>query len=153
MKQIAYARRSWAAAQQSKKQIALDVGYSPNVANSVMSKIESRAGYHNAMARLAADSNHLALSVMHEIKGRGFKDFTNKDLISSLNAIAGAWAHFNKGLRESLEPVDNGKNRLKTIILQNINKQTVLTDPVTGIASPSLNAFNVQAEQMPDLDF
>ncbi len=124
MKQVAYARRAWGAKQETKKLIALDVGYSPSVANSVVSKIESRPGFNNAMARLAADSNNLALSVMHEFKARGLSDFSNKDLVGALNAIAGAWDRFNKGLIEQNKPPeDNGKNRLKTVILQNIQKQ------------------------------
>ncbi len=129
MKQVAYARRAWGAKQETKKLIALDVGYSPSVANSVVSKIESRPGFNNAMARLAADSNNIALSVMHEIKARGFEDYSNKDLVSALNAIAGAWDRFNKGLIESEKPVDNGKNRLRTIVLQNINNQVTNAAP------------------------
>lgn len=124
--QVAYARRVWGGDAQSKRQVALDVGYSPSVANSCVSKIESRRGFNNAMARLAADSGNLALSVMHELKGRGFKDFSNKDLISSVNAIAGAWNVFNKGLIQSETPQgDNGKNKLRTIVLNRINHQTV----------------------------
>ena len=56
-------------------------------------------------------------------------EFTNKDLISSLNAITQAWDRFNKGLIESVKPEDNGKNRLKTVILQRINNQTVNNSP------------------------
>lgn len=123
MKQVAYARRAWGAKQETKKLIALDVGYSPSVANSVVSKIESRPGFNNAMARLAADSNNLALSVMHEFKARGLSEFSNKDLVGALNAIARAWDRFNKGLIEAEKPIDNGKNRLRTVVLQNIHNQ------------------------------
>ncbi len=144
MRQVAYARRSWGAKQKTKKLIALDVGYSPSVANSVVSKIESRPGYNNAMAKLAADSNNLALSVMHQFKARGFDDFSNKDLVGALNAIAGAWDRFNKGLIESEKPIDNGKNRLKTVILQNINKQINTTSP---------EALVQEAEKVDDLGF
>lgn len=133
MKQLAYARRVWGAKGTDKKSIALDVGYSPSVASSVVSKIESRKGFHNAIAKLAADSNNLALAAMHEFKARGFDDFSNKDLVAALNAIAGAWDKFNKGFKESLTPPeDNGKNRLKTVILQNIAKQTNITAPLPG---------------------
>ena len=135
LRQVAYARRAWGANQETKKLIALDVGYSPSVANSVVSKIESRPGFNNAMAKLAAESNNLALTIMHEFKSRGVKSFSNKDLVSSLNAIAGAWDRFNKGLIESNKPVDNGKNRLRTVILQNING----------------NVTNTSEEQVPDL--
>ena len=124
VRQVAYARRVWSGKGTSKKQIALDVGYSPAVANSAISKIESRPGFNNAMARLATDSGNIALAAMHELKSRGFKDFSNSELISSLNAISGAWDRFNKGLTKALEPEDNGKNRLRTVVLQRINSQT-----------------------------
>ncbi len=131
MRQVAYARRAWGAERDTKKLIALDVGYSPSVANSVVSKIESHPGFNNAMARLAADSGNVALTVMHELKSRGFEDFSNKDLVSALNAIAGAWDRFNKGLIESKKPLeDNGKNRLRTVILQNISGNVTNTAPV-----------------------
>ena len=123
LRQTIYARKSWGADQETKKLIALDTGYSPSVANSVVSKIESRPGYHNAMAKLASESNNLALEVMHTLKARGFDTFSNKDLVSALNAISGAWDRFNKGLVEAEKPADNGKNRLRTIILQNIEHQ------------------------------
>lgn len=147
MRQMAYARQAWGAKQQNKKQIALNVGYSTNVANSVVSKIESRPGFNNAMARLAADSNHIALAVMHEIKARGFEDYSNKDLVGAMNAISGAWDRFNKGLIERNKPEDNGKNRLKTIILQNINKQIV--NPVEQELPPSSIVETTTVEEDP----
>ncbi len=150
LRQIAYARRSWGAKQQTKKQIALDVGYSPNVANSVMSKIESKPGFNNAMARLAAESNHLALSVLHEFKARGLEDFSNKDLVSALNAIAGAWDRFNKGLIESNKPVDDGKNRLRTVILQSIAKQVNASSPDSTTISPAQEAKDAEFTEKED---
>lgn len=154
LRQIAYARQSWGAKQETKRQIALDVGYTHNVANSVVSKIESTRGYNNAVAKLAAESNMLALSIMHEFKARGVQDFSNKELISAMSAISNAWGRFNKGLREAETPVDNGKNKLRTIILQNINKQTLTTaEQDTSVSSPALNATHVDVEVMPDLDF
>ncbi len=130
-KQNAYARRSWGAEGKTKKEIALDVGYSPTSANSVVSKIESKPGYLNAIAQLAADSNQLALSVMYEIKARGFEDYTNRELVTSLSAIAGAWEKFNRGLREKENPDDKKGNRLRTIVLQNIKTQTNITSAET----------------------
>jgi hypothetical protein len=152
MKQVAYARRAWGAKQETKKLIALDVGYSPSVANSVVSKIESRPGFNNAMAKLAAESNNLALTIMHEFKSRGVKDFSNKDLVGALNAIAGAWDRFNKGLIERDRPVDNGKNRLRTVILQNISGPVTNTGEVVDEVPDDL--IEPQPEDVPsDLDF
>ncbi len=152
IKQTAYARRVWSGQGTSKKQIALDVGFSPSVSSSVVSKIESRPGFNNAMARLATDSGNIALAAMHELKARGFKDFSNSELISSLNAISSAWDRFNKGLVESQKPEDNGKNRLRTVILQRIDNQTNISPPQTeNISDHAIPAEVV--EQVPQLDF
>ncbi len=156
MKQLAYARRVWGAEGSDKKSIALDVGYSPAVASSVVSKIESRKGFQNAIAQLAADSNNMALTVMSEFKARGLKDFSNKDLVSALNAIAGAWDKFNKGFQQSLTPPeDNGKNRLRTVVLQNITKQVNITSEEPATASQKGKATSVEFEEVvpPHLDF
>ncbi len=151
-KQVAYARRAWGAKQETKKLIALDVGYAPSVANSVVSKIESRPGFNNAMAKLAAESNNLALTILHEFKARGVQDFSNKDLVGALNAIAGAWDRFNKGLIESEKPLDNGKNRLRTVILQNISGPVTNNGQVE--AQPPEDLIEPGPEDVPDdLDF
>lgn len=127
VKQYAYARRTFGGKAESKKQIALDVGYSPAVANSCVSKIESRPGFNNAMAELARESNNMALSVLHEFKARGLEDFSNKDLVAALNAIGSAWDRFNKGLRELENPGSTQKpgNRLRAIIIDRSNAQPV----------------------------
>jgi len=125
MKQMAYARRVFGGQGKCKKQIALDVGYSPNVANSISSHIENKPGFNSAMAALAVDSNNLALAAMHEFKARGFKDFSNKDLVGALNAIGSAWSRFNAPAKDP-----NGTpstNRLRTVILNQIENQTITT--------------------------
>lgn len=129
-RQVAYARRMWGAKDVvSKKQTALDVGYSPATANSAK-VIERGRGFHNAVANLAAESNSLALTIMHEFKARGVQDFSNKDLIGALNAIGSAWGKFNNGLereRDMTGPNTKlGQNRLRTVILNQIENQTVL---------------------------
>lgn len=127
MKQMAYARKLFNADGVNKKQIALDCGYSPYVANSISSHIENKAGFHNAMAALAVDSNNLALAAMEEFKARGFEDFSNKDLVSALNAIGGAWAKFNSvGLNKEREGNREGTNKLRNVILQKIENQTLI---------------------------
>jgi hypothetical protein len=131
--QVAYARRVWGGKSESKKQAALDVGYSPSVAASPKSKIEDRRGFNNAMAALASESNNLALSILHEFKSRGVADFSNKDLVGALNAIGAAWSRFNQGLLDHAKVDDNGRNRLKTIVLQQIENQTLNTGTVREI--------------------
>ena len=139
MRQVAYARRVWGGKDQNKRQVALDVGYSPAVAASPKSKIEDHRGFNNAMALLASESNNLALSIMHEFKSRGVADFSNKDLVGALNAIGGAWTRFNQGLREENHPLDNGKNRLRTVVLQQIENQTLNTGPIHDVAVNELD--------------
>lgn len=128
MKQMAYARRIFGGQGKCKKQIALDVGYSPNVANSISSHIENQPGFNNAMAQLAVDSNNLALAAMHEFKARGFEDFSNKDLVGALNAIGNAWSKFNTVTKKDPNAPQSG-NRLRTVILQQIENQTIQAPP------------------------
>lgn len=122
LKQMAYARRVFNGQGVNKKQIALDCGYSPNVANSLSSHIENKPGFINAMSRLASESNNMAMSVLEEFKLRGLKDFTNSEMIGALNAIAQAWSKFNPQAREKEQTAST--NRLRTIVLQQIENQT-----------------------------
>ena len=138
MKQMAYARRILGGQGTSKKQIALDCGYSPNVANSVTSHIESKPGFNNAMAALAIDSNNLALAAMHEFKARGFKDFTNKELVGALNAIGSAWSRFN-ALPKEKAPSENS-NKLRTVILQRIENQTNVGSSISTAPAPEVSS-------------
>lgn len=123
---MAYARRIFGAKGRTKKDIALDLGYSANTARSVASHIESKPGFKNAMAVLAKESNNLALNVMSEFKARGFQEFSNKDLIGALNAIGSAWERFNK-VKKNDDDENPRKNRLRTVILQQIENQNVRT--------------------------
>jgi DNA-binding CsgD family transcriptional regulator len=136
IQQMAYAKRILGGQGDTKGQIALQSGYSPNVARSVKSHIENKMGFHNAMTKLAVESNNLALAAMHEFKARGFKGFTNKELIGSLNAIGNAWSKFNEIPKEKGPSQEN--NKLRTIVLQQIENQTnqTIALPDTTIQVP-----------------
>ena len=121
-KQIAYARRVFGGQGKCKKEIALDVGYSMTSANSVVEHIENSEGFHNAMAKLAADSNNLALKAMEEFKARGFKGFTNGELTNALNAIGSAWSRFNQQNVQRLQPTNEG-NRLRAVVMERMDAQ------------------------------
>jgi hypothetical protein len=129
--QLAYARRSFSAnSNDYKKTIALDCGYSPLIARNATTKIEKTKGFHNAIAALAKDSHNVALQVMEELKGRGFHDYSNKDLVGALNAISLAWSRFNDPLIKKeaakyrgLEPE---KNRLRAVVFQQVENQTIV---------------------------
>lgn len=135
MKQMAYARGLLGATGTDKKRIALQAGYSPYVANSISSHIENQPGFHNAMTKLAYESNNLALAALHEFKSRGFENFTNKELNGALNAIGSAWARFNNAGVKERESKDD-KNKLRTVILQQVENQTITSSPPSE--SPSL---------------
>ena len=125
IQQMAYAKRILGGQGHSKKQIALDSGYSAAVSNSVKSKIEDKPGFQNAMSALAHESNNLVMAAMAEFKARGFKEFSNKELVGALNAIGGAWSKFNAQPKER-DPSATG-NKLRTVVLQQIENQTVLS--------------------------
>ena len=125
-RQTAYARRIWAGAGESRKQIAMDVGYSPSTARVAGDHIENTKGFHNAMAVLATESNGVALAILHEFKIRGVADFSNKDLIGALNAIGSAWGKFNAPM---VKTPDGGNNRLRAVILQNVENQVLNASP------------------------
>lgn len=130
-RQTAYARRIWAGAGNSKKEIAIDVGYAPSTANVAVDHIEKTKGFHNAMAKLAAESNGVALSILHEFRVRGVQDFSNKDLIGALNAIGSAWGKFNAPLLKNMDGPGTkaGNNRLRTVILQQVENQVINAPP------------------------
>lgn len=132
MKQLAYAKNILGGKSPSKKIAALNSGYSPAVANSVATHIEKTKGFNNAMAKLAHQSNNLAMEAMHEFKARGFKDFSDKNLIGALNAIGSAWTRFNESGRKPNQENPTG-NRLRTVVLQQIENQNV-TSPTPTVS-------------------
>lgn len=124
LKQMAYARRVFGGQGKNKKQIALDCGYSPYVANSISSHIENKPGFKSAMVELAVESNNLALAALNEFKARGFDGFTNNELVAALNAIGNAWSKFNQTQKDKDD--NPTTNRLRTVILQQIEHQTMM---------------------------
>jgi len=72
---------------------------------------------------------------MEEFASRGFKDFSNKDLVGALNAIGSAWSRFNTPAKK--EGGSESPNRLRTVILQQIENQTVNTgNDAPPVSSP-----------------
>jgi hypothetical protein len=146
MRQMAYARRIFNGDGVNKKQIALDVGYASNLSKSVTSHIEETAGFHNAMAQLAYESNNLALAAIEEFKPRGFEDFSNTEMINALNSISSAWAKFNVVKPEPSNKTSS--NKLRTVILQQIENQNVMSPGVTDVTTQK-----PKEEVQPNLDF
>lgn len=113
-RQFNYARLSLDG-KQTKKNIALQVGYSNNVAHSVANKIEKTEGYHNAMAKLASDAGNVALKVFHELQARNLKDEKTETLLKAVTVLADAFDKFTPKTKKE----DDGKrdNPLRAVIL------------------------------------
>jgi len=156
-KQIAYARRVWGGQGESKREVALDCGYPPSVANSVKSHIEDKDGFKAAMAALASESNNLAMEVMWEFKRRGLEGFGNQELVNAMRVISGAWEKFyaaqNPGERNPGGGSGQSTNRLRAVILQQVENQTVSIPAETvSSATPVI----VEVEEVPineEMDF
>jgi len=127
VKQYAYATRLLSGAAVSKKEAALLSGYSMKMAENTKAKIENTGGFNNAIVKLAAESNNLLLGIIAEFKERGLEEFSNKDLISALNAMSGAWDRIEK----RNEPKDPNKllegNPLRAIFTE--RTRTVELEP------------------------
>lgn len=138
-RQMAYAKRVFSGEKTDRKYIALNVGYPPNVANSIVSKIESRPGFNNAMAKLAAESNGLSLDAIQEFKNRGFSKFSNKDLVGAFKAISTTAEKTSRSLINPNYGVlpKGGTNKLRSVVLQRIENQTIVqgNTPVRDVVS------------------
>lgn len=139
----------------NKHDSAIAAGFGRDVAETPKSKIEDHMGYQNAVSELSIKSNTLALDIMKEFDRRGVSEFSDKNLIAALNAIGAAWARFNAPRHHHPDnglDYDNGKNPLRTVILQTVNNQTI-SNP-TEIRDAVINEGVVEEESNPeDLGF
>lgn len=149
-KQMAYAKNR-IFTKMNKQESALAAGYGRDVAETPKSKIEDHMGFQNAVSELSIKSNTLALDIMKEFETRGLSEFSDKNLIAALNAIGAAWARFNAPMHHHKDnglDYDNGKNPLRTVILQTVNNQTI-TNP-ENIRDAVVNEGVVEEESNPD---
>lgn len=121
-KQYAYVQNSLDT-NKSKRQVALQSGFSPSVALSVKSKIESTEGYHNAMAKLASDAGNVALKVFHELQGRNLKDEKTETLLKAVTVLADAFDKFTPKTKK--EDESKRDNPLRAVILTAPDIKTV----------------------------
>jgi predicted transcriptional regulator with HTH domain len=138
-KQMAYARKVFSGDIRPKTEIAVECGYSPNVSRSVRTHIENTNGFKNAMSVLATEASNIAIGVMEEIDKRGYKDLTNKELLSTINVMSSAWSRFILPEDEDSTPATN---KLRTVILQQVENQTIDTN---GEVSSSKRFVDVSA--------
>lgn len=134
VKQYAYATRRLNGQGGSKKEIALLSGYTQSMAENAKYKIEETEGYQNAVIKLATDSNNLLMAVMAEFKARGLGDFSNKDLVSALNAISSAWDRIDTKRAPNRMKTPEG-NPLRAIFTKRSETQTVVVEHGEAAAS------------------
>lgn len=120
-KQWAYARGLLGATEQSKKDIALSVGYPPSVANSTKSKIENLPGFSNAMAELAHETGNMTLGIYHLMKNKMHNPIEADkigfgQLLEAVTVMSQAWERFTPKASAS----DNKLNPLKAILLEEV---------------------------------
>ncbi len=134
----------------SKKEIALLSGYTKSMAENAKYKIETTEGYKNAMINLAQKSGNLLMGVMAEFEARGFKNFSNKDLVSAINAVTGAWDKIDTK-RAPVAMKNPEKNPLRAIFTDRVQTRTVVMESVA--AQPRIHESPPQEEEPIDLDF
>ena len=124
-KQEAYARQVFGAKGKSKGEIALEVGYGERAARSPKDKIESTIGFKLAIAELSAQSGNVAQKILNEFQVRNMGEYSNKDLNGALQAISTAYGKF----QPKEEDQSGSSNRLRSVILQHVENQTIKAIP------------------------
>ena len=149
IKQFAYATRMMNGQAGSKKEAALLSGFSMSVAENAKNKIEETEGFKNAIGVLAFRSNNLLMAVMAEFETRGLSDFSNKDLVSAMNAITGAWAKIDEKRAPNKLKTPEG-NPLRAVFTRRVETQTAT---IEGAAPPVVIHEQTQDISTDDLDF
>lgn len=134
IKQVAYATRMMNGAAGTKKEAALLSGFSMSVAENVKHKVEDTEGFKNAMAQLHMRSGNLLNAIMYEFEVRGLTEFTNKDLISALNAMSGAWDRINNRQATAKMRTDEG-NPLRAVLTRRVETQTAVIEQIPAGAA------------------
>jgi hypothetical protein len=147
-RQYAYANKLLNGDGLSKKDIARSVGFSPSLARNPKQKIESTEGFHNAIIELATKSNNILVAALHEYEARGFKKFTPGELATAVSTIMSVWEKFDKKLNPP-EKEGGGTNKLRSIVLQRIENQTMNASPAKVVSK--VEPIEVAAEEVLDL--
>lgn len=110
---------------ETKREMALLAGFAPSTADNVHDKVEKTEGFKNAMIDLALKSQNLVVAALNEFEARGLNKFSDKDLISSLNAIVNAFDRIHKVREPHANKTPEG-NPLRAAVLQHVENQTVV---------------------------
>lgn len=122
LKQYAYAKKLLGAEKQTKKEIALSVGYSPSIAENTKSMIEQTEGFDNAMNALASETGNLVMQIYHTLKNKDLSKESVPVLLDAVTTMANAWERFTP--KQTAEK-GKGANKLRGIVLQRIEHQTI----------------------------
>lgn len=154
IKQVAYATRMMNGDAGSKKEAALLSGFSMSMAENAKYKIEETEGYKNAMIMLHQRSNNLLNAVMYEFEARGINKFSNKDLISALNAISSAWDRIDTKRSPAKMKTPEG-NPLRAVFTRRVETATFEQVPAEiPIPTENVREGEISTESNPlDLDF
>jgi len=77
----------------SRRQVALQAGYSNTMANNP-NMIEKSTGFKIAMAQQAYQAGNLVSGMMNELEARGFKDYDTNQLLKGLDTISKVFERF-----------------------------------------------------------
>ena len=77
----------------SRRQVALQAGYSNTMANNPK-QIETSTGFKLAMAQQAYQAGNLVSGMMNELEARGFKDYDTNQLLKGLDTISKVFERF-----------------------------------------------------------
>lgn len=149
IKQVAYATRMMNGNASSKKEAALLSGFSLAVAENAKYKIESTEGYKNALLNMFTRSNNLLNAAMIEFELRGFSEFSNKDMVSALNAITAAWEKIDTKRAPNKMKTPEG-NPLRAIFTE--RTRTAVIEPIPQPAL-SKGAASAKEESVTDAEF
>ncbi len=77
----------------SRRQVALQAGYSNTMANNPK-QIETSTGFKIAMSQQAYQAGNLVSGMMNELEARGFKDYDTNQLLKGLDTISKVFERF-----------------------------------------------------------
>lgn len=124
-----------------------------SVAENVKAKVEDTEGYQNALVELGAKSNNLLLSIMAEFQARGLTEFSNKDLVSAMNAFTSAWEKIDNKRAPNKMKTPEG-NPLRAVFTERVRTATLEPIPQAPASASSEEAIDAEfAEATADMDF
>ncbi len=99
------------------------------IAKNAKTKIETTEGYKNALLALHTRSTNLVNKILVEFELRGFDTFSNKDLISAVNAVVAAWDKIDTKRAPTLMK-DPTTNPLRKVFTERVETRSVLIEPM-----------------------